>query len=171
MNLFVAFLGALASAAVGYGVTKLFDYLFKIFKEKRWVSFAVAGVFALGFISAYLASPYFRDVLKAWLDASPTERQCFFEARIDNPNGADAQSGAHGFITAPNTPISWSPTNCMLVIQAYQNTVLLDQVKNRRPGEAMVQDINRGRSGEIELKIFQDGFETASHYVWLEVSP
>src|SRR3990172_616434 len=113
MNLMVAFLGAVVSAAVGYAVTKLFDYLFKILKEKRWVYFAVAGVFALIFIVSYFASAYFRDVLKAYTYASPTERQCFFDARINDPRGADARSGAHSFSTAPNNKISWSPSDCV----------------------------------------------------------
>ena len=169
MKLMVALLGALVSALVGYALTKLFDYFFKILKGKPWVLYAVAGVFALGFIFAYSVSPYFRDVLKAWFNASPTERQCFFDAQIDKPKGADAPSGAHGFLVDPTTLISWTPTNCVLVIQAYQSTVLLNQVEDRNPEEATILYVTNGHIGTIELKIFQRGFVTASDSVWIEV--
>lgn len=171
MKIIVALLGIFVSALTGYLLTKLFDYLFKIIKDRRWVFYTVAGVFALGFTFMYFVSPYFRDVLKAWFYASTTEQQCFFDARIDNPNGADTESLAHQYITDANTTVSWTPTNCVLDIKAYQKTALIGHVEGKNPGETMIQDVTDGHSGLIELKIFQPGFETASNNIWIEVKP
>lgn len=171
MNLLVAFFGAVASAALGYAVTKLFDYLFKNLKEKRWIYFAVAGVFALLFVFFYSSSPYFRDAIKAYTSATPMERECFFEARITDPRGADSRTGAHAYNTKRDNDISWSPSDCVMVIQAYQENVPIQQLTNKNPNEAGVEDLTTGYSGEIEIKIFKEGFETATHSIWIEVEP
>lgn len=174
MKLIIALVGALISALFGFLLSKLFEYLFGKVRDLKLsprIFYAVAGIFAFGFIFYYSVSPRFRDVLKAWSDASPTERQCFFDAQIDRPKGADAETSAHAYITDANTPISWTPTNCVLDVVAYQNTNPLNKVPNLNPGEATIQDITKGPSGTIELKIFQHGFVTASDSVWIEVKP
>jgi hypothetical protein len=167
MELFVWLIGLIIAAVVSYFVNELLEKFIRD-PKRRYRYGIVAVVFLLAFITvALLASAKARDTARALL-ASSDDRRCYF-SRIATPEGSATEKDAPAFRVPFDTPISWEPKNCILVVQSYQNNVLLEEKKGQRSNEVTVQEV--GRTGVTEIKIFRDGFETASSNTWIDVVP
>jgi len=56
-----------------------------------------------------------------------------------------------------------------MVVQSYENNVLDTEKKGQRSGMIAIQDV--AYTGNYEIKIFREGFETESSNIWIEVAP
>jgi hypothetical protein len=168
MNLILWIGNVFVSAVAAY----LVDIALRKPVPQRWRYVAAIGVFlAVFFTIAYIASARVRDVTKALFFTNTTDRHCFFDTKITGPEGAELRVDAEGHDIPLDTQIAWEPNSCIMVVQAYQGNDLVEDLEKQESGEATVRHVTLGRTGETELKIFREGFETPSNSIWVNVIP
>jgi hypothetical protein len=105
------------------------------------------------------------------LFSNSTDRQCFFNAHLTNPKGAELEIDAKLYDVPLDTQITWEPNSCVMVVQGYQEHDLVKELDSQETGEPTVRQATFSTTGETELKIFREGFETPSNSIWIRVVP
>ena len=90
-----------------------------------------------------------------------------FKAKIISPSGTDDKNIAAGFPVTNMITISWEPSECVMIVQSYQNNELKTDYRPVTSGT----DINIGDpgSGEMEIKIWSEGSPEPSDSIWVWV--
>jgi len=165
MNILTAILGIIVAAAISYVVDEILKKIINA-PNRRFIIDIVVFLIALG-IFALVAFPKARDYAHL-IVASPDDRRCYF-SKIVKPEGAATKKDANAFDTPVNTPIQWEPNNCIMVVQSYQNAVLIKELKEQRSEKVIIEQVSS--TGLTEIKIFREGFQTESSSVWVNLTP
>lgn len=169
MSFFLWILGVIVGAIVSFYVEQILEKFGKIrFSIRLFTSFA-AFILVL-FLFLLYGSFRARDVARAWLLSNSTDRHCFFDTKILTPKGANLENDAALYEVRLDTKITWDPDNCVMVVQAYKDGTLLNELKGQKSGDATIVQATEGRIGVIEIKLFRTGFLTSSNNVWVKVT-
>ncbi|MEK6752963.1 MAG: hypothetical protein AABZ00_11950 [Chloroflexota bacterium] len=103
----------------------------------------------------------------------PTGDPCL-KARISAPTGTKEKAHAATFQVNNEIPVSWTPPSgerCVMTVQSYQegNPVPVREYKNVVSGTIL--DIGDAGSGETEIKIWVEGYNTPVDeglWVWIK---
>lgn len=127
---------------------------------------AIIGLIGM-IITAFLTSPYLKDLLAAWTNAPATSTPTdpCSTAKIFQPTGADLEADAVKFPVSNAVKISWKPSNCIMIIQYYQGTELKNTYNNV-PSDTIIDIVE---SGATEIKIWRLGYQEQFDNVWVWV--
>lgn len=91
---------------------------------------------------------------------------CFY-ANIVSPQGTHSEPDAPSFPVSNNVEVSWEPSECVMIVQYYQN----NELKGEDQSVVSGTEINIGApgSGKTEIKIWREGFEDQSDSIWVWV--
>jgi hypothetical protein len=85
--------------------------------------------------------------------------------------GAQAKIEQKGEVTL-SAKVSWKPSTCNLVVQAYQGEQLVGEFgkeKGVRSGSISISQVTKGRGGRTELKVWVPNSTSPSDATWVTV--